>query len=57
MKITMKQVAKKLGSKPKELTYVGIHNRRTDGIDFIKRGWFQEELGVEFFNDAMDYFR
>ncbi len=62
---TFKQVAKKMGKKPKEvcrltsippkkifqkknvfyfqITYVGMHNRRTDSIEFIKRGWHQVE--------------
>ncbi len=36
---------------------MGIHNRRTDGIEFIKRGWHQDELDEDYFYDAMEYFR
>ena len=57
MKIAMKQVAKKLGKKPKEVTYVGVHNRRTDSVEFIKKDWFQEPLREDYFEDAMEYFR
>ncbi len=40
-----------------QMTYVGVHNRRTDSIEFIRRGWHQEELDADYFLDAMDYFR
>ena len=53
----MKKAAKALGKKPKEITYVGIHNRRTDSVEFIKRDWFKEPLREDFFEDAMEYFR
>ena len=46
--------------KPKEVTYVGIHNRRTDFTDFMKHKMKfkeMEELGEEFFLDGMEYFR
>lgn len=57
MKKTMKGVAKKMGLKPKEVTYVGIHNRRTDGLKFMKDNFQQDPLGPDYFHDAMDYFR
>ena len=53
----MKRVAKKMGLKPKQITYVGIHNRRTDSVEFIKREWYQEPLREDYFEDAMEYFR
>ncbi|TRY79224.1 hypothetical protein TCAL_07359 [Tigriopus californicus] len=57
MKKTMKGVAKKLGLKPKEVTYVGIHNRRTDGLKFMKDNFQQDPLDADYFHDAMEYFR
>ena len=53
----MKRIAKDLGLKSKQVTYVGVHNRRTDSIEFIRKGWFQEELDEDFFRDAMEYFK
>ena len=53
-----------------KLTYIGIHNRRTDHLEywenFIKTFPFKsvnvsnkkyQELGKEYFLDAMNYFR
>eukprot|EP00095_Tigriopus_kingsejongensis_P010494 maker-scaffold436_size171858-snap-gene-0.29 protein:Tk10494 transcript:maker-scaffold436_size171858-snap-gene-0.29-mRNA-1 annotation:"galactoside 2-alpha-l-fucosyltransferase 2" len=57
LKKAMKGVAKKMGLKPREVTYVGIHNRRTDGLDFIKQNFNQDPLDQDYFYDAMDYFR
>ena len=45
---------------PKEITYVGIHNRRTDHLKFMKKQMKMEnmeELGVDFFMDGIKYFR
>ena len=49
---SLKKVAKKMKKNPKDITYVGIHNRRTD-----QRTTEVEELGVDFFMDGMKYFR
>ena len=46
--------------KPKDVTYIGIHNRRTDHIDFLKNTLKLkeiEELGEDYFIDGMEYFR
>ena len=46
--------------KPKDVTYIGIHNRKTDFDDFMRQKMkFEdmEELGEEFFLDGMEYFR
>ena len=56
----LKKVAKEMKKKPKDITYVGIHNRRTDHMTFMKKHMKREELeelGVDFFTDGMDYFR
>ena len=45
---------------PKDITYVGIHNRRTDHLMFMKKHMKMEEmegLGIDFFMDGIDYFR
>ena len=54
------EVAKKMQKKPKDVTYIGIHNRRTDQIPLLKKdmkGEDLEDLGVDFFINGMDYFR
>ena len=48
----LKNVAEEMKKSPKDITYVGIHNRRTD-----QRTKEVEELGVDFFMDGMKYFR
>ena len=56
----LKKVAKEMKKKPKDITYVGIHNRRTDQIPLLKKDKKEEELedlGVDFFTNGMDYFR
>ena len=58
--IALKKIAKQMKLKPKEVTYIGIHNRRTDHMDFMKHKMKfdeMEELGEEFFLDGMEYFR
>jgi galactoside 2-L-fucosyltransferase 1/2 len=50
-------VAKKMGKKLKEITFVGVHGRRTDSDEFVKRKWHDEQLGPEYYVDAMQYFR
>ena len=47
-------------AKPKQVTYVGIHNRRTDHLKFMREkvGMTDlEELGKQYFMDGMEYFR
>ena len=46
--------------KPKDITYIGIHNRRTDHLTFLRETMKMkdlEELGKDFFMDGMEYFR
>eukprot|EP00090_Calanus_glacialis_P012604 TRINITY_DN21200_c0_g1_i1.p1 TRINITY_DN21200_c0_g1~~TRINITY_DN21200_c0_g1_i1.p1 ORF type:complete len:445 (+),score=115.38 TRINITY_DN21200_c0_g1_i1:200-1336(+) len=47
---------KKLFKKEKEVTFVGIHNRRTDHLDFQKEGGFIP-LEAGYFIEAMEMFR
>ena len=56
----LKKVADGMKKDSKEITYVGIHNRRADHLAFMKKHMKMEdmeELGVDFFMDGMDYFR
>lgn len=56
----LKKIAKQMKKSPDEITYVGIHNRRTDHLEFMKKTMKMakvEELGVDFFMDGMEYFR
>ena len=56
----LKNVAEEMKKSPKDITYVGIHNRRTDQIPLLKKdkkGEELQELGVDFFINGMDYFR
>ena len=63
-------VSSKHQSKRDKVTYIGIHNRRTDHLEFWQNYWktlpFKsvsvsnkkyQELGKQYFIDAMDYFR
>ena len=47
---------KKLFKKEKDITFVGIHNRRTDHLDYQKEGGFVP-LQAGYFIEAMDMFR
>lgn len=42
-----------------EITFVGIHNRRTDYVDYMRRryGETKNPYNKRFFREAMDYFR
>ncbi len=43
---------------PREVTYVGIHNRRSkDYIEFARETWKQKPFKKSYFYDAMDEFR
>ena len=42
---------------PEEVTYVGVHIRRTDHLQFMKDQHEMEPLGADYYNDAMEYFR
>ncbi len=45
-----------IGKNPKEVTYVGIHSRRTDYLDFRKNVLGMKKLYKNYFFDAVDYF-
>lgn len=55
--ITLENIAKKVGKKPKDLTYVAVHNRRTDFLEFRRKTLKMDNLYEDYFEDAMDYFR
>jgi hypothetical protein len=50
-------VARKLKRDTKDITYVGVHVRRTDHIAYMKKLHQFEPLDAEYFHDSMDYFR
>ena len=43
--------------KPEQVTYIGVHIRRTDHLQFMKDQHDMEPLNGDYYNDAMDYFR
>ena len=43
-------------TKCNKITYVGIHNRRTDYLEFRRKHLKLKKLYKEYFEDAMDYF-
>ena len=57
--LALKNVAKQMNKKPKDVTYIGVHNRRTDHLHFVqnKLKVDAEELGRDFSEDGMEYFR
>ena len=46
-----------VGKKPEKITYVGIHNRRTDYLEFRRKRLGLDNLYEDYFEDAMEYFR
>ena len=58
--IALKKIAKEMHLKPNEVTYVGIHNRRTDYMDFVNHKLNLvniEVLEEDYFLSGMEYFR
>jgi len=55
--INLRNIAKKVGKKPEKITYVGIHNRRTDYLEFRRKRLKLDNLYEDYFEDAMEYFR
>ncbi len=45
-----------IGKNPKEVTYVGLHSRRTDYLEFRKNVLGMKKLYKNYFFDAVDYF-
>lgn len=43
-------------TKPQKITYVGIHNRRTDYLEFRRKRLKLDNLYEDYFEDAMEYF-
>ena len=57
VKKTLKQIAKHKKLQPKDVTYVGIHNRRTDHLEYVSTHLGFEPIEADYFIDAMEYFR
>jgi len=55
--LTLQQISKKVDIKSSELTYIGIHNRRTDYLEFRRRRLGLENLYEDYFEDAIAYFK
>jgi len=55
--INLHNIAKKVGKKPDKITFVGIHNRRTDYLEFRRKRLQLDNLYEDYFQDAMEYFR
>jgi len=55
--LNLQNVAKKTGKNPSKLTFVGIHNRRTDYLEFRRKRLGLDNLYEDYFEDAMEYFR
>ena len=51
------EVARKIGKKKKDIYFVGIHNRRTDHIEYTRRKHGQKPLKPSYFQDAMEEMR
>ncbi len=50
-------VAKMMGKKPKDVTFIGVHNRRTDHMGYSRKNRGVKPLKSQYFIDAMDEFR
>ncbi len=54
---TFRKIANKMKTDPMKLTFVGIHNRRTDYTKFNKAVFKKASLGKSYFVNAMESFR
>ena len=50
-------VASEMGLMKQDITFVGIHNRRTDHLEFSEKMFRQKPLGPEYFKEKMNEFR
>ena len=54
----LRRLAGKIHDKdPKDVTYIGVHIRRTDHLKFMVNQFKMPPLTADYFNDAMEYFR
>jgi len=55
----LKSVAKKhyKDKKVKDVTFVGVHVRRTDHLRFMRQNYGLEPLDADYYNNAMEYFQ
>lgn len=55
---TKRDIAEEMGLPVETVTFVGMHNRKTDSEEaFIAMKFHSEPLPIQYFHDAMDYFR
>ncbi|XP_059089721.1 galactoside alpha-(1,2)-fucosyltransferase 1-like [Tigriopus californicus] len=50
-------VVAQMGRPKKEITFIGVHNRRTDHLEYFERYFKKKPLKPSYFHDAMDIFR
>ena len=43
--------------KKKDITFIGVHNRRTDHLAYSKEQFGNKPLTASYFHDAMDIYR
>ncbi len=55
--LNLSKIARKVGKKANKLTFVGIHNRRTDYLQFRRKTLGLDNLYEDYFADAMEYFK
>ena len=54
---TVADVARRVVQSKNDVTYVGIHNRRTDHLNFTLKADRAKPLKPKYFREAMEYFR
>ena len=50
-------VAKQLDAKKKDITFIGVHNRRTDHLEYLKQKGGHKPLKAKYFKEKMDEYR
>lgn len=51
------QIAEKMNLPKKKITFIGVHNRRTDHLEYTKKKFNRKPITKKYFHDAMDSFR
>lgn len=54
---TFDQIASRMKLKKKDITFIGVHNRRTDHLAYAKEQFGHTPLTASYFHDAMDIYR
>ena len=50
-------LARKRKLKPKDVTFIGVHARKTDHEDFMKTQHDLDPIEDDYYNDAIEYYR